>query len=415
MKDQKNDLSKDFKIEMPSTEDDSPNDLEYEKHLVKDIEASCNLNVYVDKLDIKDEYTDEELISQKTKEEIVKYKNEQIDKLKAYISSLEQEKDDLIDNFKDTTSLLLEKIKDFESDPYYQKNKINKEENNNKIIESPNKDNNIDNNIDNNKDNNIDDKNKTNDYYKGLPKDFNKIERPQTAVIAEQLNNPKINSYKLQRCANCQKEIPESEFVAHSLICLRHTFRCKKCGELINEKDKKKHLEKYRNPEKIYNSIKNGDFEEFKMILEHGLKSDIIIEPKEEDHIYHSICRYNRINFLKEIINKKFPLEINALNKNKETPLITALNNKSVECAESMVKLGCDIHLRNKGDLSPLMLAAKIGNKKLFELLLNKGAKINDKNILGETPLSLAQSHHHDELSMFILQRSKLKFSNKKI
>ena len=75
------------------------------------------------------------LISQKTKEEIVKYKNEQIDKLKAYISSLEQEKDDLIDNFKDTTSLLLEKIKDFESDPYYQKYKNNKEENNNKIIE----------------------------------------------------------------------------------------------------------------------------------------------------------------------------------------------------------------------------------------------------------------------------------------
>ena len=121
-----------------------------------------------------------------------------------------------------------------------------------------------------------------------------------------------------------------------------------------------------------------------------------------------------RINFLKEIINKKFPLDINAVNKNKETPLITAINNKSIECAESMVKLGCDIHLRNKGDLSPLMLTAKIGNKKLFELLLNKGAKINDKNILGETPLSLAQSHQHDDLSMFILQRSKLKF-NKKI
>ena len=114
----KNDLSKDFKIDMPSTEDDSQNDLEYENHLVKDIESSCNFSVYVDKLEIKDEFTDEELISQKTKEEIVKYKNEQIDKLKAYISSLEQEKEDLIDNFKDTTSLLLEKIKDFESDPY---------------------------------------------------------------------------------------------------------------------------------------------------------------------------------------------------------------------------------------------------------------------------------------------------------
>ena len=415
MKTNKNDLSNEFKIDMPSTEEESQNDLEYENHLVKDIESSCNFSVYVDKLDIKDEYTDEELISKKTKEEIIKYKNEQIDKLKAYISSLEQEKEDLIDNFRDTTNLLLEKIKDFESDPYYQKknnDEVNKKNNkdNNKDINTNiniNKDNNVDNNINN------DNKNDINDYYNGLPKDFNKIERPQTAVIAEQLNNPKINSHKLQRCPNCQKEVPESEFVAHSLICLRHSFRCKKCGELINEKEKKQHLEKYRNPEKIFNSIKNGKFDEFKMILEHGLKSDDIIDPKEGDHIYHCICRYNRINFLKEIINKKFPLDINMLNKNKETPLITALINKGIECAESLIKLNCDINIRNKGDLSPLMLAAKIGNKKIFELLLNKGANINDKNILGETALSIAQSYHHDDLSMFILQRSKLKFSKK--
>ena len=441
MKTDKNDLSSEFKIEMPSTEEESENDLEYEKHLVKDIESSCEFNVYVDKLDIKNEFTDEELIKQKTKEEIIKYKNEKIDILKAYICSLEKEKEDLIDNFRETTGLLLEKIKDFESDPYYQKNKNNNENNNNnkiiennkdnenndnKIIEN-NKDNNIDNNkkniLNNNKDNNIDNnidsninsdnKNIINDYYDGLPKDFNKIERPQTAVIAKQLNNPKINSTKLQRCVNCQKEVPESEFIAHSLTCLRHTFRCKKCGELVNDKDKKKHLEKYRNPEKIFNSIKNDKLDEFIMILEHGLKSDDIIDQKEGDHIYHCICRYNRINFLKEIIKKKFPLDINMLNKNKETPLITALNNKGIECAESMIKLGCDINIRNKGDLSPLMLASKIGNKKLFELLLSKGANINDKNILGETPLSIAQSYHHDDLSMFILQKSKLKFSKK--
>ena len=119
MKKNENDLSNDFKIEMPSTEGESQGDLDFETHLVKDIESSCNFNVYIDKLELKDEYTDEELIAKKTKEEIVRYKNEQIDRLKAYITSLEQEKEDLIDNFKDTTSLLLEKIKDFESDPNY--------------------------------------------------------------------------------------------------------------------------------------------------------------------------------------------------------------------------------------------------------------------------------------------------------
>ena len=423
----KNDLSNDFKIEMPSTEGESQGDLDFENHLVKDIESSCNFNVYIDKLELNDEYTDEELISKKTKEEIVRYKNEQIDKLKAYISSLEQEKEDLIDNFKDTTSLLLEKIKDFESDPNYtiQKkdliynNNINNNININTIEETKN--NNM-NEIKLNKDNNIEDINNINlnnniiinDYYKNLPKNFNKIERPQTAMIAEQLNNPKLNSNKMQRCANCQKEILESEFVSHSLICLRHTFRCKKCGELINEKEKKKHLEKYRNPLKILNTIKNNNLTEFILILEHGLKSDDIIDTLTGDHLYHSVCRYNRILFIKEINKKKFPLDINALNKNKETPLMTAIDNTAEECGEYMIKLGCDINLRNKADLSPLMLSAKKGNKKIFELLINKGANINDKNILGETPLSLAQANHHEELAMLILQRSKLKF-NKKI
>ena len=34
----KTDLSNDFKVEMPSTESESQGDLDFEKHLVKDIE-----------------------------------------------------------------------------------------------------------------------------------------------------------------------------------------------------------------------------------------------------------------------------------------------------------------------------------------------------------------------------------------
>ena len=91
---------------------------------------------------------------------------------------------------------------------------------------------------------------------------------------------------------------------------------------------------------------------------------------------------------------------------------MTAIDNNGEECGEYMIKLGCDIKIRNKGDLSPLMLAAKKGNKKMFEILVNKGANINDKNILGETALSLAQANKHEDLALFILQRSKLKFKN---
>ena len=104
----------DFSYPLPSTDDENTGNLEFEKLLEKDIESNCTFNKYIDKLELRDDFTDEELISQKTKEEIISYKNEQLTKLKAFIASLEQEKEDLINSFKNTTNALLEKIKDLE-------------------------------------------------------------------------------------------------------------------------------------------------------------------------------------------------------------------------------------------------------------------------------------------------------------
>ena len=152
------------------------------------------------------------------------------------------------------------------------------------------------------------------------------------------------------------------------------------------------------------------NIQEFILIIEHGLKDDCIIDDKEGDYIYHSISRYNKFKFLNELNKRKIKFNIDILNKNKETPLITAISNNSLECAEIMIEFGANISLRNKGDLSPLMLACKYGYSNLVELLINKGADINEKNILGETPLSLAQINKHDDLAMKILQKSQLKF-----
>ena len=371
----------DFKYILPEFEDDNSNDKEYDKILEKEIESTCTFNKYIDKLEIINEFTDEELILNKKKEEIISYKNDQIIKLKAYIASLEQEKEDLINNFKNTTNVLLDKIKDLEL----------------KLSNT--------NCINNNYDNNV--------PY---------IERPGTAMIIKEIqdsgqnNNLKdininININKKQRCPNCKKDILESEFIAHSLSCLRHSFRCKKCGELINDNSIDEHNNNWLNPDRIYNSIKENNLEEFIIILEHGLKNDCIINDKEGDNIYHTICRFNRIKFLTELNKRNIKFDLDSINKNKDTALILAINNKNVECAEIIVKMGANILIRNKADLSPLMLCCKFGFSKLFDILINKGANINEKNILGETPLSLSQLYNHDDLAMKILQQKQFKFN----
>ena len=91
---------------------ESKDEKESDINLTKQLEEQCDMSIYVNHLEL-DEKNDEDLLNL-TKEEIINYKNYQILKLKAYIASLEKEKEDLINNYNITSETLLEKIKQLE-------------------------------------------------------------------------------------------------------------------------------------------------------------------------------------------------------------------------------------------------------------------------------------------------------------
>lgn len=212
-KDSKQKKKDEFKIIHYS--DNENNEDDFEKIFEKEIEENCSMNIYVDKLEIK-EIPDSELIKQE-KQEIINHKNYQINKLKAFIASLEKEKEDLIMNFRNTTNVLLEKIKQSECND------------------------------------------------RGF--------RPQTAKIVEEFNNNNFSTnignnsefkmkknidvfsfeenkeYTLERCANCKKEFSKEEIVLHSLDCLRNKMPCKFCKELISDKMLNNHLNEWKSKE----------------------------------------------------------------------------------------------------------------------------------------------------------------------
>src|SRR5690606_15157383 len=137
-----------------------------------DIEQNCNeLKVYIDQLELEEK--DDSELMKLDKYQIIDFKNYQITKLKAYIQSLEKEKEDLIENFRNTTSVLLERIKDLEQNQF------------------------------------------------GM--------RPQTPNIMAQIKKKEKyangidfeKEQKIERCPNCRKEFPEEDFIVHSLKCLR--------------------------------------------------------------------------------------------------------------------------------------------------------------------------------------------------
>jgi hypothetical protein len=230
-----------FKIihydEISNEEDD------FEKLFEKDIEENCSFNIYVDKLEIN-EIPDDKLILQE-KEEILNHKNYQIQKLKAYIASLEKEKEDLIMNFRNTTNVLLEKIKQSEC------NEMGFRPQTAKIVEEF-----YDKNLNNNKNNikkyhevNFNSNSNTNTNTNFNNKNFNK---KNIDIFSFEENKEYSYSLPMDRCANCKQEFPKEMIVLHSLDCLRNKFPCKFCKELIHDKNIQNHLNEWKSKEVIY-------------------------------------------------------------------------------------------------------------------------------------------------------------------
>ena len=327
---------------------------ENDEKLTKELNEQCDLNIYVNHLELE-EKSDEDLLNM-SKEEIIQYKNYQILKMKAYIASLEKEKQDLIKNYSLTSDTLLDKIKDLE----YQKTGFRPETP--KII---------------------------------FRKNNNEIQKND----GKTLNNNILN--KKQRCTNCGKEIKNEEYIEHSLQCLRKKYKCNICNILIEIENKEKHIEMYLSEKNMLDAINTNNFNYIKSSLQHGFReNEIVLNEKNGDYLIHILARLNKI----ELLNCVNDTDYNLQNKNKENALIIAIENKNIQSAKEIILKGANIKFRNKADLSPLMLCSKYNTWEIAELLIKKGANVNEKNILGDTPLKIAQMNKNEEFALKLIK-----------
>lgn len=361
-------ISKDEEIQSSSLNSSSLEE-EYDKKLVQELNEQSSLNIYVNHLELN-EKSDEDLLNL-SKEEIIEFKNYEILKLKAYIESLEKEKEDLINNYKNTSNVLLERIKELE----FKQNGFRPE--------TPMISHNI---------------RKT----KGVT--INDFNSPQNSVI---LNN------KTQRCPNCTKEISLNEYIPHSLECLRKRYRCQKCNLLMDSDNKINHFRSFYDVNQLKKAIQNSDQKYVRLSVEHGFNfNSVILDEENGDMLIHYLARYDHVNYISSIW-KEININVNILNKNKETALIIAIEKKNSSSVKELIKIGANIKIRNKADMSPLMLVCKNGLTDIADILIQKGIDVNEKNILGETPLKIAQMNNNEELAMKLIQQYKADISFK--
>ena len=320
---------------------------DFAKQLEQDLEKESN--VYINEFEIKIEKSDEELMNM-TKEEIITYKNIQISQLKSYINSLEKEKEDLINNFKITTDTLLEKIKQIEY------NNMGVRPQTAHIIKD----------IKENKKRKTKTKKDKNDLFEKDDEDFDK-----NIVNMDDINNPKN---EFQRCPNCTKEFPISEYIEHSLQCLRKIFRCQKCNKMMPITEKETHLNNYQNKSKLISALQSDDEDYFKDAIRHGFKVNTnILEENSGNNLLSIIAINNKLNFFR---------------------LLYLYSDEPDKI---------DINFRNKYDLTPLMICCKNNFIELSKEIIKKGGDVNAKNILGDTPLRIAQMNNNEKLSLMLI------------
>ena len=333
-------------------------DIDNEINLAEQLKQEYEGDYFKDKEKIKEDISDTELFSM-SKENIIQYKNYQILKLKTIIKNLKQEKEVLIQNYKQTTDNLLKHIKELE--------------------------------------------------FKGTG------ERPVTAKIIHKIssnnNDVEKNSEKNMGigdnpnekglCPNCGKKI-KNNFMEHSLECMRKKYRCIYCNELMNVEDKEKHNRLFGDKALMYKNIINKNCEYIIKALKHYFPiNEVILDEKTGDYFIHLIIKYNIFNVIKKYDNV---INVNLENKQKETPLFLAVNKNDINIVKELVCKGADIKKRNKGDMSPLMICCKNNFQSIAEFLIKKGADVNEKNILGDTPVKLAQSNGNEELALKLIK-----------
>jgi hypothetical protein len=268
--------------------DDLDNEINLEEQLKKEYEGDDDK----DNEKINEDISDNELMLM-SKENIIQYKNYQILKLKTVIKNLRQEKESLIDNYKQTTDNLLKHIKELE--------------------------------------------------FKGTgerpmtAKIVNKIVSSSTSTSASDMKNKVVEN---ERCPNCGKII-KNNFMEHSLECIRKKYKCIYCNELMNIEEKEKHNESFYDKKKLYESIINRNNDYIIKALKHDFPiNDTVLDDKTVDYFIHLMIKYKYFSIIKKYDNT---LNINLENTQKETPLFMAINSEDINSIKELCYRGADI------------------------------------------------------------------------
>jgi ankyrin repeat protein len=134
-------------------------------------------------------------------------------------------------------------------------------------------------------------------------------------------------------------------------------------------------------------AVKNDDTQTVQQLLARGFDANTL-DPKGQNGLIMAI-REPSLKSANLLIDSP-KVDLNALNRSGESPLMLAALNGQLDIAAKLIKKGADV---NKTGWTPLHYAATKGQVEVIKLLLENYAYIDAESPNGSTPLMMASMY----------------------
>ena len=121
---------------------------------------------------------------------------------------------------------------------------------------------------------------------------------------------------------------------------------------------------------------------------------NLVERPLNEDQVLDSIFK-QQIKLSEEIVQIliKAGADVNATDKNGQTPLKIAARYGNVAMANILIKADANVNAADKNGRTPIRMAARYGNVAMVSMLTKAGADVNAADKNGRTPIRMATGY----------------------
>ncbi|KAJ5677137.1 uncharacterized protein N7477_002770 [Penicillium maclennaniae] len=148
----------------------------------------------------------------------------------------------------------------------------------------------------------------------------------------------------------------------------------------------------------LHHSVSRDNWKVVKILLKLG-RADVHARNSKGNTPLHLVTEVTehedldeKIETVKLLVAKGASIE--SENRQRETPLFSAIRNKEVVTASLLIEMGANIEHRNVRGDTPIYSALRTQSAPIIELLLAKGCRTNIQNKRGDTPLIVSSKQN---------------------